>query len=83
MIIVTRLDGARFAINQDHIERIDETPTTVIRLGNGTSYTVRESLDQVIEIILHYRHRVQGVIEVGHAPPPPPRLGIVAPFEED
>jgi len=83
VIIVTRLDNTRIAINQDSIERIEETPTTVIRLHNGNSYTVRETLDEVIEIVIAYRTRVQGVIGVGPAPQPPPRLGIVAPIEED
>lgn len=83
MIIVTRLDNARIAINQDHIERVEETPTTVIRLHNGNSYTVRETLDEVIDIVIAYRHRIQGVIGVAATAPPPPRLGIVAPIEED
>lgn len=83
MIIVTRLDGARLAINQDHIERIEETPTTVIKLANGNSYTVRESLDDVIEIVVAFRHRMQHGFEVGVSPLSPRRLGIVAPLEED
>lgn len=73
MIIVTRPDNTRIAINQDAIERVEETPTTVIRLHNGNSYTVRETLDEVIEIVIAYRTRVHGVIAVGPAQPVPPR----------
>ena len=83
MIILTRLDGARLALNQDHVERIDETPTTVVKLANGNSYTVRESLDEVIEIVVAFRHRMQHGFEVGVNPLPARRLGIVAPIEED
>ena len=55
MIVVTRLDGARFALNDEQIERIEETPTTLVRLLNGNSYPVRETLDEVIERIVEFR----------------------------
>lgn len=85
MIIVTRLDGSRFAINQDHVERIEETPTTVLRLFNGNSYAVLEPLEEVLDQIIEYRRRAHGSLPV---PGParglqPPRLGIVAPISQD
>ena len=55
MIVVTRLDGTRFALNDEQIERIDETPTTLVRLLNGNSYPVRETLDEVLERIVEFR----------------------------
>ena len=57
MIVVTRLDGARFALNDDHIERIDQTPTTLVRLVNGNSYPVLETLDEVVDRIAAFRAR--------------------------
>lgn len=85
MIIVTRLDGSRFAINQDHLERIEETPTTVLRLFNGNSYPVLESLEEVLEEIISYRVRAHGAMPVAGAARgiQSPRLGIVAPLGQD
>jgi flagellar protein FlbD len=58
MVTLTRLTGARFALNPDLIERVDRTPDTVITLVDGTKYLVRESLDDVVSVILDYRARV-------------------------
>lgn len=72
MIVVTRLDRTRFALNDEQIERIDETPTTVVRLLNGNSYPVRETLDEVLERIVAFRveSRVDPAAE-GRAPTAP------------
>jgi flagellar protein FlbD len=51
MISLTRLNGERFAINADLIERAEETPDTVITLTNGTKYLVAESLDELLRAI--------------------------------
>ncbi len=58
MIVLTRLNGAQFALNPDLIERVDRTPDTVITLVDGTKYLVRESLDEVISAVLDYRAQV-------------------------
>lgn len=47
MIVLTRLDGKEFLLNEDLIEIVNETPDTVIVLGNGHSYIVRESLNEL------------------------------------
>lgn len=49
MIIVTHFNGQRVALNMDLIERIEETPDTVITLTNGSHYLVKERLDEVME----------------------------------
>lgn len=50
MILLTRFhSGERFAVNPDLIERVEETPDTVITLTNGTKHVVQESIDQIIE----------------------------------
>lgn len=58
MIIVSRLNGARLAINADHIERIEETPDTVITLLDGKKILVLESVLDVIDRIVEYRASV-------------------------
>jgi flagellar protein FlbD len=65
MIVLTRLDGARCAINDEQIERIDETPTTLVRLLNGNSYPVQESLDDVIDRIAAFRARAHAHLTLG------------------
>jgi len=58
MIVVTRLNTSRFAINPDLIERIQENPDTVLIMLNGAKYVVLEPMDEVIALIAQFRARV-------------------------
>ncbi len=58
MIQLSRLNGERFALNTDLIERVDETPDTVLSLIDGTKYVVAEPIDEVIDRIIAFRARV-------------------------
>lgn len=58
MIVVTRLNGPRFAVNPDLLQRIESTPDTILTLIDGTKYIVAESLDEVTELVVEYRARV-------------------------
>lgn len=65
MIILTKLDGKSFMLNEDLIETVNETPDTVIVLENGHSYIVRESMNELQNKILentrrHRRARLHG-----------------------
>lgn len=51
MIILTKLDGKEFLLNEELIEVVNETPDTVIVLENGHSYIVRESMNELVEKI--------------------------------
>ena len=55
MIVVTRLNGTRFAVNPDLIERIHESPDTHLVTLDGAAYVVLESLAEVVELIAEYR----------------------------
>ncbi|HET8594451.1 MAG TPA: flagellar FlbD family protein [Intrasporangium sp.] len=55
MIVVTRLNGSRFAVNADLIERIQENPDTTLVMVGGATYVVRESLADVIALIAEFR----------------------------
>ncbi len=55
MILVTRLNGAVFALNPDLVERVDCTPDTVVTLVDGTKYIIAESVPEFIESVRHYR----------------------------
>jgi flagellar protein FlbD len=52
---LTRLSGPVFALNPDLIERAEATPDTVVTLVNGSKYVIRESLDELIDLIHAYR----------------------------
>lgn len=58
MIIVNRLNGERFGVNAEHLERVEETPDTVLTLLDGRKYIVQESLEEVLDLVIEYRSKV-------------------------
>ncbi|MBN2079396.1 MAG: flagellar FlbD family protein [Spirochaetes bacterium] len=58
MIVLHKLNGAEFMLNDRHIETLEETPDTVITLTNDKKYIVKEPADEIIEKMIEYRHRV-------------------------
>jgi flagellar protein FlbD len=58
VILVTRLNGAAFALNPDLIERADCTPDTIVTLLDGTKYIITESLATLIDLVRDYRASV-------------------------
>ena len=58
MIVLTRLNSTRMAVNADLIERIAQSPDTVVVMANGAQYVVRETLDEIIALTVDYRARV-------------------------
>ena len=55
MIIVTRRNGTRLGLNPDLIERVDETPDTVVLLVTGSRYIIVESLEELAALIREWR----------------------------
>ena len=55
VILVTRINGAVFALNPDLVERADCTPDTVITLVDGTKYVIAESVPEFIDTVRLYR----------------------------
>ena len=62
--MLTRLNGYRFALNPDLIERAEQTPDTVITLVDGTHYVVAESLSEVIATIQRDRAAVLAMTDL-------------------
>jgi flagellar protein FlbD len=58
MIVLHKLNGTEFMLNDRHIETIEETPDTVITLTNDKKYIVKEPAEEIIEKMIEYRHRV-------------------------
>lgn len=55
MIILTRLNGVKFALNEVLIETIHENPDTSILLSNGNIYIVAETLKEVVSKCIAYK----------------------------
>ncbi len=58
MIELTRLNGTSFDINPDLIEVVDSTPDTVITLTTGRKLIVKESRQEVKNLVLSYRRAI-------------------------
>lgn len=57
MIILTKLNGQKFALNFHLIETIQENPDTTIKLSNGNVYIVEEPLDTILNMIIMYEKK--------------------------
>ena len=60
MIEVTRLNEVKFSINPDLIEIIETTPDTVITLTTGRKFIVKESRQEVKNLVLSYKREIFG-----------------------
>lgn len=65
MVFLTKLDGKIFMLNEELIETVNETPDTVIVLENGHSYIVRESMNELQNLILENNRRMRRARLVG------------------
>ena len=58
MIEITKLNGTRILINPDLIEVIESTPDTVISLTTGRKIIVKESRQEVNNLVKSYRKEI-------------------------
>ncbi|MCM1307760.1 MAG: flagellar FlbD family protein [Butyrivibrio sp.] len=58
MIELTRFNGTTFDLNPDLIELIDSTPDTVVTLTTGRKLIVKESRQEIKNLVLSYRRAV-------------------------
>lgn len=55
MITLTRLSGTTVAVNPDLISRITASPDTTIVTIDGGTFIVKETMEQVIDVIKDFR----------------------------
>ena len=55
MIELTRLNGTKILVNDQLIEVVEETPDTVISLVTGKKIIVKESRQEVNNLVKSYR----------------------------
>src|SRR5579875_2148551 len=69
--------GKRIALNIDLIEKVEETPDTVITLTNGARYLVQESLDEIIDKSIEVKARALRLAHQMDLPPDGQRLRLL------
>ena len=55
MIDVTKLNGSILTINEDFIETVEETPDTVITMSTGRRIIIKESRQEVVNLVKLFR----------------------------
>ena len=55
MIEVTKLNGTRILVNPHLFEIVEETPDTVITLTTGKKIIVKESRQEIKNLVILYR----------------------------
>ena len=55
MIEITKMNGQKILINPDLIEMVEETPDTVLTLTTGKKIIVKESRQDVKNLVILYR----------------------------
>ena len=58
MIDVTRMNGSLLTINNHLIEMVEETPDTVITLTTGKKIIVKESRQEVKNLVKSYKREI-------------------------
>ena len=55
MIDVTKMNGGSITVNADLLETVEETPDTIITLTTGKKIIVKESRQEVKNLVKSYR----------------------------
>lgn len=58
MIELTKLNDVKFTVNADIIELVEETPDTVVTLTTGRKLIVKESRQDVTDLVIAYRRSI-------------------------
>lgn len=58
MIEVTKLNGKKIVINAELIESIEETPDTVVSFVTGKKIIVKESRQEVKNLVILYKKNI-------------------------
>ena len=60
MIEVTKINDVKILVNQDLIEIVEETPDTVISLTTGKKIIVKESRQDITNLVELYKRAIFG-----------------------
>ena len=57
MIELTKLQNAKIVVNAELIEFVESTPDTLITTTTGKKLMVKESVEEVIKLVIAYKRR--------------------------
>jgi flagellar protein FlbD len=57
MIQLTKLHGEKIVVNADLVEFVEATPDTIISTTSGKKMMVKESVDEVVKLVIEYRRK--------------------------
>lgn len=58
MIELTRLNNSLIMINSDLIETVEENPDTVVTLTTGKKFVVKESRQDIRNLVISYKQNI-------------------------
>lgn len=58
MIHLTMLHGEPIVVNAALIEYMESTPDTMVALATGRRFMVRETIEQVVDLVVEYSTRI-------------------------
>ena len=58
MVEVTKINGVKVLVNPDLIELVEETPDTVITFTTGRKIIVKESRQEINNLVKSYRKEI-------------------------
>lgn len=62
MIELTKMNDMKFTLNADIIEFVEETPDTVISLTTGKKILVKESRQEITNLVISYRKEIYNTL---------------------
>ncbi|MBQ8085524.1 MAG: flagellar FlbD family protein [Lachnospiraceae bacterium] len=58
MIELTKLNDTKLTVNAEIIELVEETPNTVVTLTTGRKLIVKESREEITELVISYKRAI-------------------------
>ncbi len=58
MIELTKLNDSKITVNAEIIEVVEETPNTIITLTTGKKLIVRETREEVTNLVVAYKRAI-------------------------
>ncbi len=70
MITLRRLNNAEFVLNAEYIESLESTPDTVVLLTTGKKIMVRNSLEEIVQKVIHFKQMCNQTVTIINSVPP-------------
>ena len=58
MIELTKLNDSKLTVNAEIIELVEETPNTVVTLTTGRKLIVKETREEVTDLVISYKRAI-------------------------